>query len=69
MDISGVSIPASPDVNTEPPRDAALESAVQETSQAEPQNNNGSATNSDSQNASSQPRNDEGLGRIVDERA
>ena len=67
MDISGVSIPTSPDVYQEPPRDAELESAVQEASQADPQNN--ASSGSDSQDTGSQSKKDEGLGRIVDERA
>lgn len=69
MDISGVSIPTTPpDVYQEPPRDAELASAVQEGSQAEPQTNNGSASQGSSQDSGPQPRNDEGPGQFVNEK-
>ncbi len=39
MDISGVSIPAVPEAQQEPPRDAQLQVAVRETAGTEPQQN------------------------------
>ena len=67
MDISGVSIPAVPEAQPEPPRDAQLQVAVRETAEAEPQHNDTqSETNSGSRN---QPDPSSNLGRHVDERA
>ncbi len=65
MDISGVSIPATPEVQSEPPRDAQLQAAVRETTGAEPQNNDTqSETNSGS---GRQPDSTSSLGHHVDE--
>jgi hypothetical protein len=66
MDISGVSIPAVPEVQAEPPRDAQLQTAVQEASQGESAQNNPQADT-----GASESRRDESstLGRNVDEHA
>lgn len=69
MDISGVATPAVPDVQSTPPRDAQLETAVRETSQSEPQQN---STQSESGGGGQQPAaRDESsnVGRNVDEHA
>lgn len=69
MDISGVVTPAVPDVQPAPPRDAQLETAVRETAQSEPQQNN---TQSESGASGEQPRpRDESsnVGRNVDAHA
>jgi len=68
MDISGVATPAVPDVQPTPPRDAQLETAVRETSQSEPQQNN---TQSESGGGGQPPARDEtsNVGRNVDEHA
>lgn len=68
MDISGVQTPAVAEVQTTPPRDAQLETAVRETSQSEAQQN---ATGSDSGGDRGAPPRDESstIGRHIDERA
>ena len=68
MDISGVATPAVPDVQPAPPRDAQLETAVRETSQSEPQQNN---TQSESGGSGQPQARDESssVGRNVDEHA
>ena len=66
MNISGVSIPAVPVVQAEPPRDAQLQSAVPEPTQSESAQNNPQA---DSGAGSSGARDESTtLGRHVDER-
>lgn len=67
MDISGVSIPAVPVVQAEPPRDAQLQSAVPEPTQGEsPQNNPQADTGASSGGARDESTT---VGRHVDERA
>ena len=69
MDISGVATPAVPDVQPAPPRDAQLETAVRETAQSEPQQNN---TQTESGASNEQPaRRDESsnVGRNIDAHA
>ncbi len=67
MDISGVSIPAVPVVQAEPPRDAQLQTAVPEAAQSESSGNNPQADTG----TSSGGTRDESVtvGRNVDERA
>lgn len=68
MDISGVATPALPDVQSTPPRDAQLETAVREASQSEPQQND---TQSESGSSGQSARRDESsnVGQNVDEHA
>lgn len=67
MDISGVAIPAVPEVQTAPPRDAQLQSAVAETSQgASAQNNPQTDTGGTSERS---PRDESSnVGQNIDER-
>lgn len=68
MDISGVSMPAVPEVQSEPPRDAQLQSAVPEATQNESAQNNPQADTGSSSNDS--PRDETAtVGRHLDERA
>ena len=69
MDISGVSIPAIPEVQQQPPRDAVVQTAVKEASQTEAENHDskGGASSSDSHQQSRESYSN--LGRVVDERA
>lgn len=64
MDISGVSIPVSHEIQQEPPRNAQLVSAVSEPPPAE---QSGNDTQSESDASHRDP--DSSLGRHVDERA
>jgi len=67
MDISGVSIPAVPEAQSAPPRDAQLQAAVRETAETEPQQNDTqSETNSGSER---RPDPTSSLGHNIDERA
>lgn len=67
MDISGVATPAVPDVQPTPPQNAQLETAVRESSQSEPQNND---TGAESGGDGSAPRDESStVGRNVDEHA
>ncbi|HEC20423.1 MAG TPA: hypothetical protein ENI97_13970 [Gammaproteobacteria bacterium] len=66
MDISGVSIPAVPEVQTEPPRDAQLASAVPEANRGESAQNNPQADAGGSQERRDTTSN---IGRNIDERA
>jgi len=66
MDISGVTIPAVPEVQTAPPRDAQLQNAVPEASQGESAQNNPQADTGASESRRDESSN---VGRNVDERA
>ena len=68
MDISGVSMPAVPEVKAEPPRDAQLQTAVAEVDQGEAAQNNPQA---DTGGSSANSRRDEAatVGRHIDEHA
>ena len=67
MDISGVNMPAVPEVVQEPPRDAQVQNAVRETAQSESQQDE---TRADTGAGSQERRDpDSNLGRNVDERA
>lgn len=68
MDISGVSMPAVPEVQAEPPRDAQLQTAVAEANQGEAAQNNPQADSGGSNEGS---RRDESatVGRHIDEHA
>lgn len=63
MDISGVQMPAVPEVSQEPPHEAQAQRAVQEASQSEPQNNDAQADSGSRRDPSSN------LGQNVDEHA
>ena len=67
MDISSVSMPAFPEPQPQPPRDAVAQNAVREASQSEPENND---SNSDqaSSDAGQRRNSDSNLGKLVDER-
>jgi hypothetical protein len=65
MDISGVSIPTTPPaVQTEPPRDAQLETAVSESAQGGSAQNNPQADSGGTNGGGSS-----NVGRNIDERA
>lgn len=67
MDISGVNMPAVPEVRQEPPRDAEVQNAVPEATQSEAQGND---NRTETGGGSSERRDpDSNLGRHVDERA
>ena len=63
MDISGVAIPAVPEVNVEPPREAQVYNAVKEAPESEPQKNDAQANTGGHRDPSSN------LGRHIDEHA
>lgn len=67
MDISGVSIPAVPEVQSEPPRDAQLQAAVRETAETEPQQNDTQSETSSGSERRSDPTSS--LGHNIDEQA
>jgi hypothetical protein len=66
MDISGVPIPAVPEVQTAPPRDAQLQTAVSEPTQGESAQNNPQADTGGSQSRRDESSN---VGRHIDEHA
>lgn len=66
MDISGVSIPAVPEVQQEPPRDAQLQTAVRETAQSGTAENN---TQTDSSSTEGKRDESSNVGRHIDEHA
>ena len=65
MDVNSVSIPAVPEVQYEPPRDAQVQAAVREGSESEASNSESRSEN----NAQRENRNPPHLGNNVDERA
>lgn len=69
MDISGVLIPAVPDVQQAPPRDAQLQTAVSEASQSDASQNNPQADTGAGTNRDDSPRDESSnVGRNIDAR-
>ena len=68
MDISGVAIPALPEVEQQPPRNAEVLTAVSEVSQTETEQNDSGSNTSGSNSEQRNRDNDSNLGRVVDER-
>ena len=68
MDISGVSMPAVPEVQAEPPRDAQLQTAVAEAAENESAQNNPQADTGGSSGGNTRDESSS-LGRHIDERA
>lgn len=65
MDISGVSIPAVPTAQPQPPQNVELQSAVRESVETESSNNNDSNSTNNQESGS----NNSNVGGNVDERA